>query len=174
MDIIKKLLGIVILGLLLSGNAYAATKFTYLSCKQIIKENKSENIVWKPNNYLSIGRYTSHIFYKFKDLKKKTTISVYEVGNPFDRDWKSNKPKLRFKSKFQYNKKDSIYSGGEEISGQISTGYGIQNINGEYFQTTIFKGNAGGTINDIHLIMDSKCEIVDKKNFNKLIKNKIN
>ena len=50
----------------------------------------------------------------------------------------------------------------------------MQNINGEYFQTTIFKANIGGTINDFHLIMDSKCEVVDKKSFNQLIKNGIN
>ena len=87
-----------------------------------------------------------------------------------DSDWKSKKPKQIFKSKFEYDKKDSIYSGGEEIKGAASAGYGIQNINGEYFQSTIFKINTGGTINDFHLIMDSKCEILDKKEFNKIIK----
>ena len=114
------------------------------------------------------------MFYKFKHLKKKTTITVYQVGEYWESDWKSKKPKQIFKSKFEYDKKDSIYSGGEEVTGAISAGYGIQNINGEYFQTTIFKANTGGTINDFHLIMDSKCEIVDKKSFNKLIKNGIN
>ena len=39
----KKLLGIIVLGLLLSGNAYAATKYTYLSCKAIIKKNNSKD-----------------------------------------------------------------------------------------------------------------------------------
>ena len=169
----KKLLGIVILGLLLSGNAIAATPFTYLSCKQIVKDNKSEDDFGK-QDFLNNGKYSGHIFYKFKDLKKKATITVYQVGEFWESDWKSKKPKQIFKSKFEYDKKDSIYSGGEEITGQISSGYGVQNINGEYFQTTIFKANTGGTINDFHLIMDSKCEVVDKKSFNQLIKNGIN
>ena len=51
----------------------------------------------------------------------------------------------------------------------------IQNINGEYFQTTVFKAKTGdGTINDFHLLMDSKCEIIDKENYNKLIKSGLN
>ena len=170
----KKILRILVLGLLLSGNAIAATPFTYLSCKQIVKDNKSEEEFAK-QDFLNNGKYVSHIFYKFKDLKKKTTITVYQVGEFWESDWKSKKPKQIFKSKFEYDKKDSIYSGGEEIIGAISAGYGIQNINGEYFQTTVFKAKTkDGTINDFHLIMDSKCEIIDKKNYNKLIKNGLN
>ena len=166
----KKLLAILVLGLLLSENAFAATKFTYLSCKQIIKENKSEDDFGK-QDFLNNGKYASHIFYKFKHLKKKTTITVYQVGEYWESDWKSKKPKQIFKSKFEYDKKDSIYSGGEEITGAILAGYAIQNINGEYFQTTVFKAKTGdGTINDFHLIMDSKCDKVEKKKFNKLIK----
>ena len=169
----KKAILILVLGLLLSMNVYAATPFTYLSCKQIMKDNLSNDDFGK-QDFLNTGKYASHIFYKFKDLKKKTTITVYQVGEFWESDWKSKKPKQIFKSKFEYNKKDSIYSGGEEVTGQIFSGYGVQNINGEYFQTTIFKANTGGTINDFHLIMDSKCEVVDKKSFNKLIKNGIN
>jgi hypothetical protein len=171
----KKLLGIIVLGLLLSGNVIAATPFTYLSCKQIIKENKSEDAFGK-QEFLNKGKYASHILYKFKDLKKKTTITVYQVGEYWEKDWKSKKPKQIYKSKFIYDKKDSIYSDGEIVPGSALVGYAIQNINGEYFQTTVFqvKFSDGISINDFHLKMDSKCEIVDKKNFNKLIKNGIN
>ena len=169
----KKLLVFGLLSLIFSVNAVAATSFTYLSCKQIVKDNLSEDDFGK-QDFLNNGNYASHIFYKFKDLKKKTTITVYQVGEFWESDWKSKKPKQIFKSKFEYDKKDSIYSGGEEVTGQISSGYGVQNINGEYFQTTIFKANTGGTINDFNLIMDSKCKVVDKKSFNKLIKNGIN
>ena len=170
----KKLLGIIVLGLLLSGNAIAATPFTYLSCKQIVKDNKSEEEFAK-QDFLNNGKYVSHMFYKFKHLKKKTIITIHQVGEYWESDWKSKKPKQIFKSKFEYDKKDSIYSGGEEIIGAISAGYGIQNINGEYFQTTVFKAKTkDGTINDFHLIMDSKCEIIDKKNYNKLIKSGLN
>ena len=170
----KKLLGIVVLGLILSVNAIAATSFTYLSCKQIVKDNKSEDEFGK-QGFLNNDKYVSHIFYKFKHLKKKTIITIHQVGEYWESDWKSKKPKQIFKSKFGYNKKDSIYSGGEEITGAISAGYAIQNINGEYFQTTVFKAKTGdGTINDFHLIMDSKCEIIDKKNYNKLIKSGLN
>ena len=169
----KKFLVFAVLSLIFSLDAIAATPFTYLSCKQIMKDNLSEDDFGK-QDFLNNGEYASHIFYKFKDLKKKTTITVYQVGEFWESDWKSKKPKQIFKSKFEYDKKDSIYSGGEEIKGAASVGYAIQNINGEYFQTTIFKANTGGTINDFHLIMDSKCEIVNKKNFDKLIKSGIN
>ena len=170
----KNLLSIIVFGLLFSGNAVAATPITYLSCKQLIKDNKSEG-AFGNLDFLNVGNYASHIFYKFKDIKKKTTITVHQVGEYWERDWKSKKPKQIFKSKFEYDKKDSIYSGGEEIKGAISDGYGIQNINGEYFQTTIFKAKIeDGTLDDFHLIMDSKCEIIDKTNYKKIIKNGIN
>ena len=66
----KKLFStILVLGLLLSGNAKAATPFTYLSCKQIVKDNKSEDWFGK-QDFLNNGKYVSHMFYKFKHLKK--------------------------------------------------------------------------------------------------------
>ena len=66
----KKLLGIVVLGLLLSENAYAATKYTYLSCKAIIKKNDSKDAAFSSNNdHLKIGSNNGHYFYKFKDNK---------------------------------------------------------------------------------------------------------
>ena len=71
----KKLLVFGLLSLIFSVNAVAATSFTYLSCKQIVKDNLSEDDFGK-QDFLNNGNYASHIFYKFKDLKKKTTITV--------------------------------------------------------------------------------------------------
>jgi len=90
----KKLLGIVVLGLLLSGNAYAATKFTYLSCKKIIKKNNSKAKQFSVNNdYLKIGANNGYYFYKFKDDEKKSKVRIYEQGVSVDRDWRKKNQK---------------------------------------------------------------------------------
>ena len=164
----KNLLSIIVLGLLFSGNAVAATPITYLSCKQLIKDNKSEG-AFGNLDFLNVGNYASHIFYKFKDIKKKTTITVHQVGEYWERDWKSKKPKQIFKSKFEYDKKDSIYSG-EEIKGAISAGYRIQNINGEYFQTQSLKQKLKMVPLMIFISYWTKCEIIDKTNYKDLLR----
>tara|TARA_Y100001970_G_C13741046_1_gene606195 strand:+ start:140 stop:637 length:498 start_codon:yes stop_codon:yes gene_type:complete len=164
----KKLLGIVVLGLILSVNAIAATPFTYLSCKQIIKENKSASGAFSADEqpHLSVGSYNGHIFYKLKDVKKKTTVTVYEQGMMTETDWKDKKPGESNKDKFEY--KDNIYSWGATLD-TLQIGYAIENINGDYHQSMILKMG-----DDLNLAMDSKCNIVDKKTFKKLIKNGVN
>ena len=155
----------MVLGLLLSGNAIAATPFTYLSCKQIIKVNNSTHEAFVPQNeWLKIGAYNSHIFYKFKDTSKKITVTVYEHGDMLRPAWKEMKPAQKYKVKFEYDKKDMIYSFGEQGLG-LTIGYAIQSSNGDYYQTTIFKYKK-----EVDLAMDSKCDKVEKKEFNKLIK----
>ena len=84
----KKFLMFAVLSLIFSLNAVAATPFTYLSCKQIMKDNLSKDDFGK-QDFLNNGEYASHIFYKFKDLKKKATITVYQVGEFWESDWKS-------------------------------------------------------------------------------------
>jgi len=54
----------------------------------------------------------------------------------------------------------------------LTVGIVIQKINGEYYNTTTFTWFKND-INYVDLIMDGKCSIVDKKKFNKLIKNGI-
>ena len=153
----KKILGIVVMGLLLSGNAFSATKFTYLSCKQIIKTNDSKGTFNADNGVHFIGAYNGHMFFKFKDVNKKSTVTIYEQGDLVSREWKEMKPRKTYQVKFDY--KESIYSFGEQGSG-LTLGYAIQNSNGNYLQTTIFKSKDHG----LNLAMDTKCEKVDKKN----------
>ena len=163
----KKIFGIIFLYLFLSVNSYAATKFTHLSCKQIIIENRATgtfNSDDRPD--LSVGSYNGHIFYKFKDVKKKTTFTIYEQGMMVDRDWKNEKPRQTGKEKFEYD--DNIYSWADKLEG-LEVGYAIENINDEYHQSMLLKMNK-----DIDLRMDSKCEIVNKKTFKKLIKTGVN
>ena len=75
-----------------------------------------------------------------------------------------------------FNKSDHIYTFVDKVkasSGNILTvGIVIQKINGEYYNTTTFTWFKND-INYVDLIMDGKCSIVDKKKFNKLIKNGI-
>jgi hypothetical protein len=163
----KKILGIVVLCLFLSGNAYAATKITYLSCKQIIKSNDSEGTFSADNTPLKVGAYNGHFFFKFKDVKKKSTVTIYEQGDLVSVNWKEKKPKKTYQVKFDYE--DSIYSYGES-GGGLTLGYAIENSNGNYLQTTILKSKDHG----LDLAMDTKCEKVNKKKFKSLIKNGVN
>ena len=145
-------------------NAFPASKITYLSCKQIIKSNDSEGTFSADNTPLKIGAYNGHFFFKFKDVNKKTTVTVYEQGNLVSVDWKQMKPEKTNQVKFDYE--DSIYSYGEE-GGGLTVGYAIENSNGNYLQTTILKSKDHG----IDLAMDTECEKVNKKEFKNLIKN---
>ena len=148
----------------MSVNAFSASKITYLSCKQIIKSNDSEGTFSADNTPLKIGAYNGHFFFKFKDVKKKTTVTVYEQGGLVSVDWKQMKPKKTYQVKFDYE--DSIYSYGE-VGGGLTIGYAIENSNGNYLQTTILKSKKHG----IDLAMDTECEKVNKKEFTNLIKN---
>ena len=145
-------------------NAFSASKITYLSCKQIIKSNDSEGTFSADKTPLKIGAYNGHFFFKFKDVNKKTTVTVYEQGNLVSVDWKQMKPKKTYQVKFDYE--DSIYSYGE-VGGGLTIGYAIENSNGNYLQTTILKSKKHG----IDLAMDTECEKVNKKEFTNLIKN---
>tara|TARA_B100000780_G_scaffold77771_1_gene52618 strand:- start:126 stop:617 length:492 start_codon:yes stop_codon:yes gene_type:complete len=78
----KKLLGIVILGLLLSGNAYAAKKDLYLECEEIVQDVRKGGInaiLYEKGKVLG----TNYVF-----LKKNLTIKIYfrydSESKPFD------------------------------------------------------------------------------------------
>ena len=47
-------------------------------------------------------------------------------------------------------------------------------MNGKYFQTMVLKAKLEDSIDDLHLIMDSECENIDKKKYISLIKTGIN
>jgi len=177
----KKLLGIVVLGLLLSSNAYAASKFTYLSCPAAIR-----GVKYTDNELYKVGKYIGHSFIMFKDTKKKsTTVTVYyQGGNVLKaRDpnvWMSIPPIKLLKEKFKYE----------------SRGYSFKFFNQDLWRKTSIKTTydpSGGEIfvyehtvkfKDTLLLVSSNrytnakkefdnidfCEEVDKKEFNELIK----
>ena len=124
----KKLLSIIVLGLLLSVNAYAADKNIYLSCKSIVFKNGNEGAFATKKN-LEVGSYVGHFFYKFKDKKKTTTVTVYEQGNTITEDWSNMKPKQASKSKFDYDKDKVIYTGGGTDPSGLTFGWAIQKKN---------------------------------------------
>ncbi len=173
----KNLLGLVFLSLLLSGNAYAATKYTYLSCKAIIKKNDSKDAAFSSNNdHLKIGSNNSHYFYKFKDNKKKSKVWIYHQGTFVESDWKSMKPKEYTRNGVKWdkiNKKEHSYTFADMAQSEgsiLTTGFVIQKINNEYFNTTTFTWNKNGQ-NQIDLAMDQKCSVVDKKDLKLFLKN---
>ena len=67
----KKILGIIVLGLLLSGNAYAAKKDLYLECEEIVSDVRKGGInaiLYEKDKVLG----TNYLF-----LKKNLTIKIY-------------------------------------------------------------------------------------------------
>ena len=186
----KKLLGIVVLGLLLSGNAYAASKFTYLSCPSIIYQNDNKG-KFKDSESYKIGSYIGHYFIKFKDAKKEwTTVTLYMQGNnfsnPSDPDiWTIVPPKKLFTQKF-------LYVGGSyffllEDEEHVNTSWNInlsydssgdklfvltQNLVGlkEFYGIDLWT-SSNHYINAKKVFDNNKfCEVLDKQEFNELKK----
>ena len=66
----KKILGVIVLGLLLSGNAYAAKKDLYLECEEIVQDVRKGGInaiLYEKGRVLG----TNYVF-----LKKNLTLSL--------------------------------------------------------------------------------------------------
>jgi len=172
----KKLLGILVLGLLLSSNAYAASKFTYLSCKNIIFDNRSKG-EYKDSELYKIGKYIGHSFIKFKNVKKKwTRITVYSQGlttPPTDpENWMNYAPKLLLeKEKFHYSGGDYFYKFGYEgfeiiwLIGETKNNHFYSLYQIKYDETGI---DITSTSHDKS--NQQSCKNVDKKEFNELIK----
>ena len=173
----KKFLNFLVIYLLLCSNTYAATKYTYLSCKAIIKKNDSKGAAFSSNNdHLKIGSNNGHYFYKFKDNKKKSKVWIYDQGTFVESDWKSMKPKNYTQNGVKWdevNKKDHSYTFVDMAQAEgniLTTGFVIQKINNEYFNTTTFTWDKNGQ-NEIDLAMDQKCSVVDKKDLKLFLKN---
>jgi len=161
-----------------TNNSNAATPFTYLSCKAIILKNDSEEAAFSSKkDYLQIGSNNGYYFYKFKDLQKKTKVTIYEQGMFLNEDWRTNKPKKFASDKWEFSKEDNIYSYKDtlDLSSEVMTyGFAIQKgNNGKYFNTTTFlwKKNDEKTAD---LVMDQECDEVKKDIFKSLIKNGVN
>ena len=180
----KKILGIVILGLLLSSNAYAASKFTYLSCPSMLKSNNNKG-KFKDSELFKTGSYMGHFFYKFKDKKKELTkVTLYGQGNsiqPQDPDIWMNLPTYELaKANFLYTG-DGYYYAAEienvKWSWNISRDYDasgddiwvlwtrVQTKNLDYWTSSNFYLNAKKFFDN-----NKFCEEVDKQEFNELIK----
>jgi hypothetical protein len=162
-----------------TNNSNAATPFTYLSCKAIILKNDSEDSAFSTNkDFLQIGSNNGYYFYKFKDLQKKTKVTIYEQGMFVNEDWRTNKPeKFKHSGKWEFSKEDNIYSHKEEINSTsevMTYGFAIQKWNnGKYFNTTTFLWKKDDE-NLIDLVMDQECDEVKKDIFKSLIKNGVN
>ena len=158
----------------------------------LIKENynsKKKDIVFllNPNtpyiddktnkDFLQIGSNNGYYFYKFKDLQKKTKVTIYEQGMFVNEDWRTNKPKKFASDKWEFSKEDNIYSYKEEINSTsevMTYGFAIQKWNnGKYFNTTTFLWKKDDE-NLIDLVMDQECDEVKKDIFKSLIKNGVN
>ena len=173
----KKLLWIVLLGLFLSSNVYAASKYVYLSCPSIIYQNKNKG-KYKDSELYKIGSYIGHTFLNFKEKKKKTkwtTVTLYTQGNsipPTDQDlWMSFPPQKDLKEKFVTVKNTyflKIDYGSNEVS------FLLVKKNKKWGLTIIQKLGEVGINFTTNSTFDRKnfdyCETVDKQEFNELIK----
>ncbi|MDC3070421.1 hypothetical protein OA064_00440 [Candidatus Pelagibacter sp.] len=151
-----------------NSNTYASTKFIYLSCKAIVKKNLSQAEVFQ-QDHMSIESHVGQLFYKFKDKGKNTKIKIYEQGKMTEKKWTQSIPELNVDEKFRYDSNNKKYSKKVSVIEDLYLFYSIENTgNNSYFHTYILKW---GKQNELHLEMESPCEIVDKKKFKKLIKN---
>ena len=185
----KKLLGIVVLSLLLSSNAYAASKFTYLSCPSIIFQNNNKG-KFKDSEGYKIGSYIGHYFIKFKDAKKEwTTVNLYMQGNTFinpsDPDLWTIAPPMKFPTvKFFYTGDGYLLPFDDD---DIETFWNIgrdydasgddiwvfsQNIKGLKKLYGIDLWTSSNHYVNAKKVFDNNkfCEVLDKKEFNELIK----
>ena len=169
----KKFLGIVVLSLLLSSNAYAATKFIYLSCPSIIYINDNKG-KYQDSELFKIGTYMGHSFIKFKDTKKKwTTVTLYSQGYaipPGDPDiWMSFPPTKLLKEKFLDTGNNYFFKLDDE---GISISWLILEKGKQFDLIQIIKIDKLGIDIKTNSTLDWKnyCETVDKQEFNKLIK----
>ena len=69
----KKILGIIVIGLLLSGNAYAATEKNYLICEDTVKENFSKGAI---KGEYPIGEVINTEYLELIKKKTKATLKV--------------------------------------------------------------------------------------------------
>ena len=169
----KKAILVLLVGLLLSGNAYAASKFTYLSCPSVIYINDNKG-KYKDSELFKVGTYIGHSFIKFKDTKKKwTTVTLYSQGYaipPGDPDiWMSFPPTKLLKEKFLHTGNNYSFILDNEGKGMswIIMKKGKQ---WNLLQTTKLREPGIDITTNSTLDWKNYCETVDKQEFNKLIK----
>ena len=179
----KKLLGIVVLGLLLSGNAYAASKSFYLSCPSFVYQNDSKG-EYKDSELFKAGAYVGHTFLKFKHTKKEyTKFPIYLMGYAVPpRDpviWKIIPPH-KLNADFMYHAGKYVFVAGEENMewSMILTPFAIDTDKKEFnlMNNIIVPAQGVNLLTTSNYPPEEKdqCEILDKKKFNELIKKGIN
>ena len=169
----KKAILFLLVGLLLSGNAYAASKFTYLSCPSIIWGNESKG-KYKDSELYKIGSCIGHSFIKFKDTKKEwITVTLYNQGNttpPTDPDlWMTFPPTKLLKEKFLHTGNDYSFMLDNEDKG-MSWIIMKKSKQWNLLQTIELRKPGIDITTNSTLDWKNYCETVDKQEFNKLIK----
>ena len=165
----KKLLGILVLGLLICNVGFAAEK-VYLSCESIIIKNNSPNPGLKNLPGLKEGFHNSQFFFQFKK-SKSFKLKVHQQGNGTSEDWKNEKPGLLYKSLKGYYENDAYDA--RAYSGEGDYFFDVYKM----FQTDdiwSFKGVSKVDDGNNKIILDiehgGKCTKYNKKEFLSLLK----
>ena len=169
----KKLLGIVVLGFLLSAQSFAASESLYLTCPRNITEDNSADRF--KEFHKSLGKIHQYYYFDIKIKKSKVDIKVYSHSPDFNKKtWTDVKPSIFLNSKFEDNKAGHVEDGSYFIMFEPD---GIEGVL-EYFQ--IYKNSSswaykGRTVMKLDSIdVDFKhggdCNLHEKKEFNKLRK----
>ena len=173
----KFILKIVFFILILPSMSYAATPFTYLSCKAVVMENKTEDGPFKNNDKLKSGTNIGYFFYKYKEIKKKSKVMIHEQSFlNHGWDWKGKKPeKYTYQSTNwdSYSNEDQIYTFVDKAKLEGTTltmGFAVQKINNNYHNSVTFS-MVENNKSTLDIVMDQVCEKIDKTDYRDLIKN---
>ena len=151
----KKLLSILVLGLLLSGNAYAdrSISITWNEPWGYIHEGKRSFWSTDPNGYGTMymcnSTYRASVIAKTSvkcpKLKRKTIINIVD-------NWKGTKHIGYFKDKFRHGKGKTIY---DDFSGPEIDGKKVKILDGDFLNNKFISGN-------VHFLDGTKWEEIDR------------
>ena len=167
----KKLLSIIVLGLLFSGNAYADSENLYLSCPRIITEDNSKNM---KEGHILTGKITEYYYFKIQRKKTKVKIKVYSHTPKPGENYQEKKPDVLLDSSW----KDSPASYENGSYSILYKPIGFNNIH-EYFtiykdsNSWVYKGHTLYNFKEwkVDFKHEGDCEKHLKKEFKKLLKN---
>ena len=132
----KKLLWIVVLGLLLSSNAYAATNI-YLSCPMYITEDNSDDVISEV--FSETNGFVAQIYANIKISSSNIKLKLYLQSPAMDDDWTNKKP-VKTKIKFKGSVEDNHYyfegktkESNNQMTSEGYTNYDFYKKEGEWF-----------------------------------------
>ena len=180
-NLIKKICVIFVCLIFFVNSSNAATPFTYLSCKAIVEENKTEDGVFKDHDKLKSGSNIGYYFYKFKETKKKSKVMIHEQSflSAGDWDWRGKKPEKYTKQSVKwddYSDQDNIYTFVDRVkSGNfvLTMAFAVQKINDQYHNTVTFS-QFENNVSQLDIVMDQTCEKINKSEYKDLLKKGIN